>query len=320
MLTDLDHIAKSTITHFVAEVFYEELLFLLEDANDRKLWIKNQGMNSRAFSRDVLGLTSYDPHSLSPQANTVFIHISRNSIYHQLPEILFHPLVLSTPSMSNEDIVEAVRENRKKQEENIHFFIPFDTLLFETSLKLFNRHLNIFTNTYAQQNLFAFAKDILKKDILLQPQQRYKLFLNLCEGEHLKENLPALEDLLRTVLGFEVTLQYKPCVLTQSPFMPLGEGILGYTIGTQGPTLSEQDDIHATMQLTEPQTYTTLQKNSSSVKKILEFFTFANRAIIVQHKVLYSSGFELATNYLGYDTVLEPTRQSNTQKTVATPT
>ncbi|GGX30727.1 hypothetical protein [Aquimarina muelleri] len=304
MAVDLDDIKKSEITGFVAEVFYEELMFILEDSKDRNVWIKNHGMNSRAFSKDVLDLSSYDPLSMSPKADTVFIHLSRNSIYHQLPEILFHPLVISTPSMSNKEIVDAIRENRKKEEENIHFFIPFDTFLFEEKLKLSNRHLNIFTDDYAKQNLFSFANAIIKKDIPLQKEQLYKLFLNLCNAEQLKENLPELEELLRSILGFYVVLEYRPCVLKQSPFMALGEGILGYDIGTQGPVISEQDDIYAIMQLEEHQEYKVLQKNRSIIKKILEFFTFSNRKIIVQHKILYSSGFQLRTNYLGYDTII----------------
>ena len=307
MAVDLEDVKKSEITGFVAEVFYEELMFILEDAKDRSLWIKNHGMNSRAFSKDVLDLSSYDPLSMSPKADTVFIHLSRNSIYHQLPEILFHPLVISTPSMSNKEIVEAIRENRKKEEENIHFFIPFDTFLFEEKLKLSNRHFNIFTNDYAKQNLFSFANAIIQKELPLQKEQLYKLFLNLCNAEQLKENLPGLEELLRSILGFDVVLEYRPCVLVQSPFLPLNKGVLGYDIGTQGPVVSEQDDIYATMQLIAHQKYKMVQKNRSIIKKILEFFTFSNREITVQHKILYSSGLQLGINYLGYDTVLENT-------------
>lgn len=304
MLVDLDNIKKSEITGFVAEVFYEELMFILENSKDRNVWIKNHGMNSRAFSKDVLDLTSYDPLSMISKGNTVFVHLSRNSIYHQLPEILFHPLVISTPSMSNKEVVEAIRENRKKEEENIHFFIPFDTFLFEEKLKLSNRHLNIFTDDYAKQNLFYFANAIIKKDIPLQKEQLYKLFLNLCNSEQLKENLPELEKLLRAILGFSVQLKYQLCTIEESPFMALGEGILGYDIGTKGSVISEQDDIKAIMLLEKHQTYKTLQKNSSIIKKILEFFIFSNREIIVEHQFLYSNGFELGTNFLGYDTVL----------------
>ena len=304
MVMDLDNIKKSEITSFVAEVFYGELMFILKDSKNSNVWIQNHGMNSRAFSKDVLDLTSYDPLSMIPQANSVFIHLSRNSIYHQLPEILFHPLVISTPSMSNKEVVDAIRENRKKEEENIHFFIPFDTFLFEEKLKLSNRHLNIFTDDYAKENLFSFAKAIIKKDIPLRKEQLYKLFLNLCNSEQLKENLPELEILLRSILGFSVALKYQLCVINESPFMALGEGILGYDIGTQGAVISEQDNIKAVMLLEEHQEYKELQKNRSIIKKILEFFTFSNREIIVEHQILYSNEFQLGINYLGYDTVL----------------
>ncbi|MBE7653846.1 hypothetical protein [Tenacibaculum finnmarkense] len=309
MAMDLDNIKKSEITGFVAEVFYDELMFILKDSKDSNVWIQNHGMNSRAFSKDVLDLTSYDPLSMMPQANTVFIHLSRNSIYHQLPEILFHPLVISTPSMSNKEVVEAIRENRKKEEENIHFFMPFDTFLFEEKLRLSNRHFNIFTDDYAKENLFSFAKAIIKKDIPLQKEQLYKLFLNLCNSEQLKENLPELENLLRSILGFSVVLKYQLCVIEESPFLALGEGILGYDIGTQGPVISEQDNINAVMLLEESQEYKELQKNKSIIKKILEFFTFSNREIIVEHRIMYTNEFQLGTNYLGYDTVLAESKK-----------
>ncbi|MCG8806364.1 hypothetical protein G1K75_11955 [Tenacibaculum finnmarkense] len=309
MAMDLDNIKKSEITGFVSEVFYDELMFILKDSKDSNVWIQNHGMNSRAFSKDVLNLTSYDPLSMMPQANTVFIHLSRNSIYHQLPEILFHPLVISTPSMSNKDVVEAIRENRKKEEDNIHFFMPFDTFLFEEKLKLSNRHFNIFTDDYAKENLFSFAKAIIKKDIPLQKEQLYKLFLNLCNSEQLKENLPELENLLRAILGFSVVLKYQLCVIEQSPFLALGEGILGYDIGTQGSVISEQDNINAVMLLEESQEYKELQKNKSIIKKILEFFTFSNREIIVEHRIMYTNEFQLGTNYLGYDTVLAESKK-----------
>ncbi|WCC43647.1 hypothetical protein PJW08_00470 (plasmid) [Tenacibaculum finnmarkense] len=309
MAMDLDNIKKSEITGFVAEVFYDELMFILKDSKDSNVWIQNHGMNSRAFSKDVLNLTSYDPLSMMPQANTVFIHLSRNSIYHQLPEILFHPLVISTPSMSNKDVVEAIRENRKKEEDNIHFFMPFDTFLFEEKLKLSNRHFNIFTDDYAKENLFSFAKAIIKKDIPLQKEQLYKLFLNLCNSEQLKENLRELENLLRAILGFSVVLKYQLCVIEQSPFLALGEGILGYDIGTQGSVISEQDNINAVMLLEESQEYKELQKNKSIIKKILEFFTFSNREIIVEHRIMYTNEFQLGTNYLGYDTVLAESKK-----------
>ncbi|WP_271783478.1 hypothetical protein [Aquimarina algiphila] len=309
MITDLDEIKKSEITRFKAEVFYEELKFILGDTEGKDIWIKNHGMNSRAFSIDVLDITSYTPLSMQLQQDTIFIHLSRNSIYHQLPEILFHPLVISNPSMSNREVVDAIRQNRKKEEESLHFFIPFDTELFNEKLKLTNRYINIFTDDYAKQNLFSFANAIIKKDIPLSKEQLYKLFLNLCNSEQLKENLPELEKLFRSILGFDVVLEYKPCTLDDSPFMALGEGVLGYDLGTHGPVISEQDDVYATIILEEQLDYKTLEKNRNIIKKILEFFIFSNRAIKVEYRFLTNNGFELGTNYLGYDTI--PLRKEN---------
>lgn len=311
VIADLDNIKRSEITGFVAEVFYEELKFILRDIDKKTIWIKNHGMSTRAFSRDLLDVTSYDHLSKQAQEDTIFIHLSRNSIYHQLPEILFHPLVISTPSMSNKEVVEAMRQNRKKENENIHFFMPFDTQLFDEKLKLTNRYLNIFTDNYAKQNLFVLANAVIKKDIPLSKEQLYKLFLNLCNSELLKENLPELEKLFRSILGFDVLLAYKTCVLDQSPFMALGDGILGYNFGTQGEVVSEQDDIYATILLEEQQDYKTLTKNRSIIKKILEFFTFSNREIIVQHRFLVNNGFQLGSNYLGYDTMIQQSSKNN---------
>ncbi|WP_194765663.1 hypothetical protein [Tamlana sp. I1] len=318
MFTDLNDIRKSEITAFKAEVFYEELKFVLGNTNGKDFWIKNHGMNSRAFSKDVLDITSYTPQSMQLQQDNIFIHLSRNSIYHQLPEIIFHPLVISNASMSNREVVEAMRENRKKEEENLHFFTPFDTALFDEKLKLTNRYINIFTDDYAKQNLFAFATAIIKKDIPLSKEQLYKLFLNLCNSEQLKENLPELETLFRSILGFDVLLEYKPCVLEESPFEVLGQGVLGYNLGTQGPVTSEQDDIYATLLLEESLDYKTLEKHREIIEKILAFFISANRAVKVAYQFPKTNGFELGTTSLGYNTRLLSTQNTNKTNTLKT--
>ncbi len=303
MRADLDDIKKSEITNYIAEVFYEELKFVLGDTSEQQMWIKNHGMNSRAFSKDVLDVTSFDYLSMQLEQDAIFIHLSRNSIYHQLPEILFHPLVISNPSMSNSEVVDAIRENKKKQDESIHFFIPFDTQLFEEKLKLSNRHLNIFTDPYAQKNLFSLAKEVIDKEIPLTKEQFYKLFLNLCNAEVLKENLPELEVLLKSILGVKVLLKYQTCELEQSPFEVLGTGVLGYTFGTQGNVISEQDDICASIILTKQLTYKELQRTRIIIVKVLEFFVFANREIKVVYQFTETGGFTLGLNYLGYDTI-----------------
>lgn len=306
MITDIDEINKSEITRFVAEVFHEELKFIMGGAEGKEIWVKNHGMNSRAFSKDILEVTNFNHNSMmQAQHDTIFIHVSRNSIYHQLPEILFHPLTISNPTMSNREIVEAIRENKKKEEDNIHFFIPFDTYIFKEKLKLTNRFLNIFIDKSAKQNLFSIASSIIRKNIKLPKEQSYKFFLDLCNSEFLKENLPEIQKMFHSIMNIDILLEYKTCVLRESPFMPLGSGILGFDLGTQGPVISEQDDLCATVLLDQQQDYETLEDTRTIVTDMLKFFVFSNRDIIVQFRFLLTNGLLLGENYLGYDTILK---------------
>ena len=124
-MQNLDTIKKSDLLKYVGEVFYSEMQYILRDQSEKKYWIKNHGMNSRAFSKDILDISGYKYVVNDTIKEAVFIHLSRHSIYHHLPESFFHPLVISTPSMSNSEVVEAIKNNRKFEEDNIHFFIPF---------------------------------------------------------------------------------------------------------------------------------------------------------------------------------------------------
>lgn len=72
------------------------------------------GMNSRVKSRDVLSVSVQHIAATNADKEYILLNLARNSIYHQLPELLFHPLVLSTPGMSNKEIVEAIRANENR--------------------------------------------------------------------------------------------------------------------------------------------------------------------------------------------------------------
>ncbi|OEK09818.1 hypothetical protein A8C32_09920 [Flavivirga aquatica] len=303
-MENLEVIKKSEITSFIGEVFYNEMQFILGDNSDKKFWVKNHGMNSRAFSKDVIDFSGYNYVVNDEIKEAVFIHLSRNSIYHQLPESFFHPLVISSPSMSNAEVVEAIRKNRKIEEENIHFFIPFDTELFEKKVKLTNRYINIFTDKDSKKFLFSLAQKIIAKDIPLNREQYYKLFLNLCESENYKENLPELENLLQQILGYDIALEYVKHIHVDSPFYALGEGILGHDFGTQGPIVCEFEDVAATMIVTENLDYKTIDQHKTIIKMILDYFVFSNRSIIVKFQTKQEAAITLGENYLGYNTVL----------------
>jgi len=102
---NISELKQSEAADFIAEVFYDELKFILGEELDTLLKLKLYGMNARVHSKDVLNIsTDYQATRLGYREFLV-LHLSRNSMYHQLPEALFHPLVVSRPSMSNREIV-----------------------------------------------------------------------------------------------------------------------------------------------------------------------------------------------------------------------
>lgn len=300
----IDPLKKSEIMNFVGEVFYHEMTALLNISKNKQIWIKPKGVNSRAFSKDIVDITSYSYVVNNDIKEAIFIHISRNSIYHQLPESLFHPLVLSDSSMNKKEVIEAMKENRKIQEENINFFIPFDTLLFEKRVRLTERYIDIFTNPTSKKTLFNLAQKVINKDIPITQEQYYKLLLNLCQSENFKENLPELEKLLQRIMGYKVNLEYKKHIHLQSPFKPVGAGILGFTFGTQGKTICEFEDVEATMIYEDEVNYKNIKKDMKIITNILEYFIFSNRNINVKFQTKMEVNVILGQNYLGFNTIL----------------
>lgn len=303
-IKDLDTIKKSEISGFVAEVFYEQLLFVLGDQSNKEIWVQNHGMNSRAFSKDVIDLSSYTYATDNLIKQAVFIHLGRNSFYHHLPEFFFHPLVISNPTMTNKDVVEEIRKNKKVEQGNIRFFIPFDTELFLERLKLSNRYLSLFTTKSGKKILMRLASKLIAKEMSLTKEQYYKLFMYMGKSENFKESLPKLEELLWNILGYPVQLNYQKKTHLNSPLENLGDGILGKNFGTQGPVKSEFSDVSATMMPNKDMLYKRIKQEMRTIRGILEFFVFSNREIHLKYQCSFRNELRLGENYLGYDTIL----------------
>jgi hypothetical protein len=306
MQVDLENIHRSDIMNYIAEVFYEEYLFLIdEDMDQSTVWIKQSGVGSRVFSKDILDVSHHAYMTGSKMADSTMMHLSRNSIYHQLPEFVFHPVSVRTRSMGTRDVVDAMRANKVREEENIQFFIPFDTELFKKTLKLNNRHLHVFTDKDALGNIFSIGKKLTGKSFGLTKQEYYKLFRGLCNSEELKENLPELEILFVQLMGEKVLLKYKDRVNDTYPFLPIGSAILGASFGMQGDFILEQEDILATVVIEETKTFEFFMKTKKIIQEVLEFFVFSNRSIIVEFRFEAKEEFLLGENFLGFDTKLQ---------------
>ncbi len=303
---EIHKLKRSTAADFIAEVFYKELEFILGRELDDILMVRKYGMNSRAMSKDVLDVTTKYVTTIDNYKEFLVLHLSQNGIYHQLPEMLIHPLMISSPTMSNREIVEAIRENKRREDRNIDFFLPFDTELFKEKVGIVNRHLSFLTDKKAKENLFRIAKRILDINLDIPKESLYKLFLNLCNAENFKENFKEIEKLILIVLGLEIKLKYVSNYFQDLPFFNLGSGQLGVNLGLVGKTKSEEDDVQVTIVLPKPiNDYGELLKNIKTIKKILGFFIKANRKIIVSYEVKNEYDFCLGNRYLGYNTYIK---------------
>ncbi len=298
----LELFRKSEASDLLAEVFLDELQFILGENILNRVVVSNQGMNERVHSKDILQVQSQ--HS-ALSGERIILTLARNSLYHQLPEILFHPLSLTKANMNVRELVEEIRANRRRAKETIKFFAPFDTAFFRERVKIHQRHLNFFSQANPHKSLEAVIEVILGDELRLSQQQCYKLFLFLCQAEQYKENLEGLGVLLKEVMGLEVRIEYTPHTITEDPYQCLGASLLGIDSGLSGVVRAELDDLRATIlyeySILEP---STVKQDIDTLIRILQFFTLSSRAIEVQYTLLGRADFVLGENRLGYDTHL----------------
>lgn len=299
-----ENFVRSEAGKLLAEVFFRELQFISGDGTlSDRLVVRNRGMNSRVRSQDVLGIQTEDLPNTSKER--VVLHLARNGIYHQLPEFLFHPISLSTPSMTNSEVVAAMRANRKKEEETIRFFQPFDTEFFKDGVNMFKRSLSLFDDPYGNRILQNVSALFSLQAGSLKMGEKYRLMLFLCNTWKYKENLPALEVVLHTVFCMRVALQYRPHHISEPPYESLGECRLGIDSGLSGTFPSELEDVEAKVYLEEDiGNERLLKEKMDAVRFALSFFIISSRHVNVIYTVETNTEFVLGTNLLGYDTNL----------------
>lgn len=299
----LAKIERGCSTDFIGEVFFDEVEAILgADLNDRLL-VKCHGMNKRVKSNDVLSADICAKTINSDVREYIQLNLARNSIYHQLPESLFHPLVISSPGMSNKEIVDAIRNNEKHDKELTEFFSPFDTSFFLERVNILNRHLQLFSNPQSRKNLTSLIDLIVGEDLELTDVQKYKLFRFMCHSERMKDNLPLLEDMFHEVFRLKVVLQFVEQYIEEEVFEPLGTCNIGYTSGFNGTVVAEIPGVKASLHIASvPDAIDDIYKEMKMINIILEYFILSSRDIEVVYVVDHEYDFLLGENRLGFDT------------------
>ena len=301
---NIEDFCNGDARHLIAEVFYAELQFVAgEDLLDKTVAVSH-GMNSRVKSQDVIDLQKEEVYKDGQLRERLILHLARNGFYHQLPEFLFHPISLSSPAMSNKEVVEAIRENRKTAEKANRFFSPFDTIMFNDSVRIFERQLSLFDNPYENIILKKVANLFFSKTAPLTTAERYRLFLCLRRSEYYKENLPALEKLLSVVCNIDTQIRYVYHYEDKLPYGSLGDCILGADSGLDGQLLCELDDVEVKLCFYETIQEEVLKRQMETVRYVLSFFLLSSRSIKIIYTVTTNTELLLGQNYLGYDTNL----------------
>lgn len=301
MNLDTNQLKKQINSDLKAEILFYELQNILK--KERKALAKFVGVSKRNNSKDVIDLSTLLYQDKTGYTNeAIVLHISKNSIYHNLPELLFHPLSISNATMSNKEIVNEIKKNKEVENEALGFFMPFDNELFKQSVKLSSRSLHLFNDNNVL--FFKIIDELIGIDYELTNLQKQNLFLFLCESQKLKENLPELEKLLSLLLSNPVKLKYKKHLMTETPYQVLSEAVLGYDFGLCGVVESEIDDIEATFYFDGTIDYIELTKKMELTQKVMDYFIISARKIDILFFNNYQLGITLNENYLGINTII----------------
>lgn len=302
----LSSFKKSQASNLQAEVFLEELQYVLDEELLEKLVVHPQGMNPRVKGADILSLEQGYVYRLG---ETIELDLARNSLYHELPEFLFHPLSLNEPGMSPQELITAIKRNKERTEASKAFFIPLDTAFFKNRVKIHQRYLRLFSGLDRgdKQSILHQLVDaiVAHPELKLSSHERYKLFLCLLSVEDYKEDLQKISELLRIVLGLKVELSYVLHRITASPYAKLGEMSLGYSAGISGEVTAELDDLaFRVVYEDEIPEHAIVSRDLANIEAILGFVLHSGRAVHTSYTKEGNDSLLLGDRRLGYDTQL----------------
>ena len=181
-----------------------ELLLSYLSQDDIK--VRFGGLHKRNTYHDLIEL-------LNNTDDTLELTVGRNSLYHILPEYMFHPIdrFKDIPKTTDRELFQKEHEAQTQEAENAKkFFAPFDLLLL-----LLRRDLREQLNTYADSNkvLIDIIGDSLTEE---QRQNRFikQLIPLLPSCKNIRGNNTLLTFLLRKIL-MEENLRIEPRSIVQ---------------------------------------------------------------------------------------------------------
>jgi len=182
-------------THFEnRELKAETLVSLFDIKNDCN--VQMESVFFRNYSEDLMNVDQFD--------NQTTLILSRDSIYHLLPEkLFFEENTLKGTGKRVFDFAGEYEELLRKRREILSFFQPFDTTFFKLSLVL-EQKLNFLSET-GNHFFNTFFLDEEKSDSRKPDFDVYvaKIKLMLPFVSQIRGNFPLLADLIKEILNVD---------------------------------------------------------------------------------------------------------------------
>lgn len=259
-------------------------------------FLETRGTKERGRNREVL---SHPRRSNVVDMEFVALQgmeVSRNGIYDLLPESLFHALVLGRDATNTYEVIEEIRQNRVREQENRLFFMPFDTELFLARAEILEAELDIGGRRVDVVNGFLRTLG-LHENSIVQAIPFHVVSL-LIQGQEVKDRPELLEILLSKALDCEVQIDAICPELEEYQTPSLGGMRLSVDSILDGPLQLEGEDWRIAISSGDALLLTRARTDESleaDIHQVIDFFAFAPRSIHLQ----WSAESEAISHALG---------------------
>lgn len=276
---------------FLAELFWLEIDKLMERANVDKenefTYVILDGNNGLRYKRDVIDVTTQSQLLEETYVNFNIISISRNGVYHSLPEAMFHPLTLGHTYSTVDDIISEIKQNTMVTQQCKQFFALFDTVLFDYKAQLLNREM---TWPYLQEetSIIELVQELFGHQLEHTYTQALILLTTVVFHEDIKCSFDLQAQLLSLLLNTKVEVREVPHIFIETPYATLGSNILGIDAGLMDPHRAELDDLLVEIWLNsaeEIDLYVANTKKQDYIRQIMACFDLTARHIDISYQI-----------------------------------
>jgi len=275
---------------YTAEIFWIEIHKLFDhlDMDDKVFtYIVCNGNSGWRYRRDVIDLVSQSHLVDDKYLDFNLISLSRNGIYQSLPEALFHPLALGNAYSAVDEIVMEIQNNSMVSQQCKQFFSLFDSTMFEFKAEMLNKELTWPFNQY-EHLIIQLVQEFYGDQLQHTYTQALILLGTIMFNADIKCSFDLQGQLLSLLIGQKVKIKEIPFYFEETPFVRLGDNMLGVDAGLMGKCRTELDDLLIELWLESAQEvdkYVRDKYTQNYIRGVMEHFDITSRDIHINFQI-----------------------------------